>query len=352
MINFHNRNHFQHLINSLEDKPIEMWTYRRFLKELSSYRSVNIIGESEKGTPIYGFEFGNGPKIISVMAGAHADEPAGPNTLYRLVLDMLISANHYSDLLSRYRFLVIPHINPDGDEANSTWISKWPDPVAFMTDTIREPPGRDIEFGYPEMRVENSAAIHFWEHYDPVDIHFSLHGMQFSEGYLLLINDEWEKRTIKWRKEYDRLMHEEGLAPHDHNRFGEKGFNYFGPGFTSTPKGKAMQHFFRDKGDLETAEKFHNSSMEYQQERNSDVLCMVTELPLFTIANSVSVGKPENYLKLKNEWGLYRAKNETSEKIEVDEWKRMQLDYDIKPLSLNKAIRLQLMTIQSALELI
>ncbi len=344
--------YFQQLTKLLENEPLEMWTYRRFVAELPPNNFVDLIGQSENGTPIYGFVIGEGSKTVSLIAGAHSDEPVGPNTLYRLTIDMINSTKTYSDLLSRFRFLVIPHINPDGDAKNAEWMTKWPDPTSFMTGMMREPPGRDIEFGYPNMRVENSAASNFWRRFDPADLHFSLHGMQFSEGYLLLINDEWEERTRTWRTYYDRSMRVEGLKPHDHNRHGDKGFNYFGPGFTSTPKGIAMQKFFCDNGDIETARKFHYSSMEFQQERNSDVLCMVTEFPLFLVTHSKTDGIPANYLRLKEEWRRLMDRYLDGRIVPENDWRRLQSEFGIKPLSLEKAIRLQLFTIQSGLELI
>ncbi|WP_210510299.1 M14 family zinc carboxypeptidase [Natronogracilivirga saccharolytica] len=326
-----------------------MWNYDRFLKELDRTRPnvhENEIGRSEQGKPIFGFVFGEGDLKVSLMAGAHADEPVGPNTLYKMTLGMLQHPGKYHSLFRSFRFIIIPHINPDGDQANSAWMHRWPDFPAYFQHAKREKPGRDIEFGYPEMRPENCAATDFWNSTGGADIHFSLHGMAYSEGYLLLINDQWEQDTRPWRQKYDRQMALHGLLPHDYNRNGEKGFNYFGPGFSSTPKGSAMRDFFLQKGDEETSSLFHDSSMEFHLKMNPDALCMVTELPLFLVNHSGNSEKPLNYLALKEELEELRG---------AGKWEGIEnvaARYGLRPFPLSLAMMLQRYTIGSALELI
>jgi len=337
---------------ALPDDYDEMWLYRRFLEELKERipdPSSRITGSSEAGEPIFGFAAGSGPVVVSLVAGAHADEPVGPNTLYRLVLEMLDQPGQFGELLERFRFLIIPHVNPDGDAANASWIDRWPELTPFLTGMKRELPGRDIEFGYPGMRSENRAAVRFWEREGPVHLHFSLHGMQFSEGYLLLINDEWEGRSGAWRGGFDRAMRAEGLPSHDHDRGGEKGFRYMGPGFTSTPKGTAMREYFLQKDDEQTASLFHQSSMEYHLELNPDALCMVTEFPLFLVQNSPQNGTPENYLALKREWAELK---ELGREPDPEHVKRLAARFSIRPIPLGKAMRLQRRTIRKAMELV
>ncbi len=335
----------------LPDDSNDLWLYAQFLKELSNRiadQSSHIIGHSEKGEPILGFVFGHGPVTVSLVAGAHADEPVGPNTLYRLVLEIHDSPRRFGALLEQFRFLVIPHVNPDGDAANTSWIARWPELAPFLAGMKREPPGRDVEFGYPDMRPENCAASAFWERSGPVQLHFSLHGMQFSEGFLLLVNDEWEDRSRTWRDGFARMMRTEGLLPHDHDRGGDKGFNYMGPGFTSTPKGTAMRDFFLKEGDPETASLFHQSSMEFHLERNPGALCMVTELPLFLVDNSGRPGIPENYLAMKQEWAALEEQGREPGPGHVD---RLVEKYGIRPLPLGMAMRLQRRTVRGAMDL-
>jgi hypothetical protein len=89
-------------------------------------------------------------------------------------------------------------------------------------------------------------------------------------------------------------------ALHDHDRKGEKGFTYLGPGFTTTPEGGAMRRHFEQLGDPGTAALFHQSSMEFVRSLGGDPLCLVTELPLFVVPNPDPVpGTPTAYLALR-----------------------------------------------------
>lgn len=284
------------------------------------------LGESEQGRPIDAVIFGRGPRTVSLVAGAHADEPVGPETLRALV------ARHagLGRLLDRFRFVVIPHVNPDGEVRNRGWIEKWPDLRAYKEHVRRELPGRDIEFGYPAMRVENRLAARFWKEQAPFCLHMSLHGMALAEGAMLLIEKSWIDRTAGLREEFEEAVRDAGLGLHDHDRKGQKGFEYIGPGFTTTPRGAAMRRHFHN--DPETAARFHDSSMEHVRNLGGDPLCLVTELPLFEVKNpDPQPGLPTAYLALRA--GANPA------------------GFDIAPIALRTAMGLQLKTLESALSL-
>ena len=270
------------------------------------------IGHSEEGRPIAGVTLGFGPRTVTLVAGAHADEPVGPETLRTLVLEGLAARGWgapdggLEDLFERFTFRVVPHANPDGEARNASWIEAWDaDRPAqtlghFLRGRRREPPGRDVEFGYPVLRPENAAASRFLFPYAPLALHASLHGMAFSEGALLLIEREWigHAATRDLRAGWERAAAEAGLRLHDHDRDGEKGFTYGGPGFWTTPRGEAMREHFLAEGDPETAAKFFLSSMEMAvltgrggadptrvggSATPPTPLSLVTELPLFVL---------------------------------------------------------------------
>ncbi|MEM1056732.1 MAG: M14 family zinc carboxypeptidase [Bacteroidota bacterium] len=264
--------------------------------------TFEIIGESEEGRPIAGVTLGYGPRLVTLMAGAHADEPVGPETLRHLVVEGLAArdwgaeAGGLADLFERFTLRIIPHINPDGEARNQPWISRWndlaDDPAAllrlFNRERLREAPGRDIEFGYPAMRAENRAATAFLFADGPsLALHASLHGMAFSEGALLLIEKDWLDAPASGtlREGFREAAHEAGFRLHDHDREGDKGFLYGGPGFWSTPEGAAMRAHFEAAGDPEMASRFHRSSMEEAIATSAaQPLCIVTELPLFYLS--------------------------------------------------------------------
>ncbi len=260
--------------------------------------TFETVGESEEGRPIAAVTLGYGPRLVTLVAGAHADEPAGPETLRTLVLEGLAArgwgaeGGGLEDLWGRFTLRIVPHVNPDGEARNQSWITRWdagrPAETLghYLRGRRREPPGRDLEFGYPDLRPENRAATAFLFESGPVALHASLHGMGFSEGALLLVERRWlgTDRDADLRAGFARAALQAGLDLHDHDRAGDKGFRYGGPGFWSTPEGAAMQRHFLDAGDPATAALFRRSSMEQAVTTAADPpLCVVPELPLFVL---------------------------------------------------------------------
>ena len=307
---------------------------------------IETIGRSEAGRPILGWIMGSGPLKLSLVAGAHADEPVGSMTLGYLAEQLLGGAN--DDLLSRCTFFVVLHANPDGAAANEPWIERWPDAMACLKHIVREPPGRDIEFGYPDLRVENRAVSAFLKKHGPFDLHASLHGMTLGEGGLLLIERTWADRTRDLRRRYAGDLAEAGLELFDHDRAGEKGFEYLGPGFSTTPRGEAMREHFQKLGDPSTAKLFRDSSMEWVRSLGGNPLALVTELPLFVLRGRpepARPGVPVNYLKLRARLPDLRLKVERGEDVRAE-----LAPFDLQALPVETAVRLQIRALQLGLE--
>ena len=310
--------------------------------------SFHDLGESEDGRPLFGVVLGTGPKAVSLIAGNHADEPVGPETLRLFILEGLRQRERLTSLFETFRFVIVPHTNPDGEARNRAWMAAWPDVRAYVQQVEREAPGRDLEFGFPSMRAENQAISDFLKAHAPFSLHMSLHGMGFSEGAMLLINRPWTFRTKRLQADFVEAAREAGLRLHDHNRKGEKGFFYLGPGFTTTPEGAAMRTFFRSQGDEATAALFHASSMDFVESLGGDPLCLVTELPLFLVEREGAMydpGVPAAYLAFKErlpEWKLLLQQGDTASDL--------LSGFQIQPLSLAAAIRIQLRALELGLE--
>ncbi|MEM1042047.1 MAG: M14 family zinc carboxypeptidase [Bacteroidota bacterium] len=317
------------------------------------------LGTSEEGRPICGVTLGNGPETVSLVAGAHADEPVGPETLRTFVLgalahrDWLAEDGGFRELLERFTFRVIPQVNPDAELRNRSWIDAWPDVESYLRHRAREQPGRDLEFGFPVMRRENRIASRFLFDFTPLCLHMSLHGMGFSEGAMLLIERGWVDHTEVLREAFVTSAAEAGLGLHDHDRGGEKGFDYVDPGFSTTPQGDAMRAYFQAQGDVEMARKFFFSSMElarvagYDAERQRYPLCLVTELPLFVIERPYEhePGVPSAYLAFRDELPELQLRLRRGESVgETLE------PYGLRPLDLETAVRLQLRCIELGLK--
>ena len=260
--------------------------------------TFEVIGESEEGRPIAGVVLGYGPRSVTLIAGAHADEPVGPETLRTLILEGLAARDWgaegggLGELFERVTLRVVPHVNPDGEARNRPWIEAWDADrphatlASFFRGRRRELPGRDVEYGYPDLRPENAAATRFLFGDGPVALHASLHGMGVSEGALLLIERGWIDRpeVADLRRAFAEGAEAAGLRLHDHDRDDDKGFDYAGPGFWTTPTGAAMRAHFERAGASDTAALFRNASMDQAAEAGGDPLRIVTELPLFQLA--------------------------------------------------------------------
>jgi hypothetical protein len=196
------------------------------------------------------------------------------------------------------------------------------------------------------MRPENEHVTAFLRDHGPFAMHASLHGMTASEGAMLLINRPWTFRTQQLRDAFREAAGAEGLRMHDHNRKGEKGFFWIEPGFQTTPRGDAMRTFFRAQDDPATAERFHDSSMEFVMGLGGDPLALVTELPLWVVANEKPTpGHPGTYLALRERFPEAKARIERGDDIDD-----LLAPFDIHPLPLRTAMRLQLQALELGLD--
>jgi hypothetical protein len=295
-----------------------------------------------------GYVIGSGPATVSLIAGSHSDEPVGPETLRALTRGFILNPERFVDYLERFTFVVVPHVNPDGEALNARWMDRWPSVEAYLRDVFRELPGRDIEFGYPSLRSENKSVSEFLESKGPFCLHMSLHGMAFSDGALLLIERNWFERTRDLAKKFGMLADRNGMRLHDHDRGGEKGFEYLGPGLSTTPRGDAMRAHFLALGDHETASKFHDSSMEFVRSLGDDPLSLVTELPLFMIGNRPAeekAGVPATYLRFKEALPSARLAAANNRPVEpfLDE-------FGLSAVPTTQAMKMQLEILDMALE--
>ena len=258
-----------------------------------------VLGRSREGRPVVGHRFGRGPLRVSLLAGCHADEPAGPRLLRRLVPFMeALPAD--DPLLQRAEWWIVPQANPDGEHRNRSWqLPESPealddsfDLVAFLRGRTRELPGDDMEFGFPrsasdhDARPENRAIYRWWRSAEgPFHLHVSLHGMAFAAGPWFLLEPDWVDRTGSLRGRLTDAVRVLGYQLHDVEREGEKGFHRIAPGFATRPSSRAMRDHFLEKGDEATAGRFRPSSMETMRRlgrtHGADPFTQVTEVPLF-----------------------------------------------------------------------
>lgn len=277
--------------------------------------SVTTLGQSERGQNLNAYSIGRGKRRLVFAAGHHSDEPLGPHTLRQLILQV----NRWWDenLDTEFSLDILPHVNPDGEKLNETWLSEAHLLTSFGTSPHRELPGRDMEFAYPDRRPENLHLSRFFKKRGPVHAYANLHGMLLSEGALLLMGSD----SPPYKLAKDRFSERASRCKwklHDHDRGGEKGFCYFGPGFTSTPSGQAMSDYFKINNDDEMASRFGLSSMEVMQQYGNSPLLFVSEIPLFRITcfHHNRPGLPKDAIEVKA--ALNRG--EPTRKV-IDQWK-------------------------------
>lgn len=276
-----------------------------------------VLGASRQGRDLLGYTFGRGALPVSLIAGCHADEPVGPAMLDRLVSWLAgLPAEH--SLFDLFRFRIVPHVNPDGEVRNAAWAgdrAAAADPgvydlAAYLQGAVREPPGDDVEYGFPKnpddtgARPENRAVAAFLAADGPYGLHASFHGMAFAAGPWFLMEASWAGRTKNMRRhlraEVERLAYE----THDVDRGGEKGFHRIDEGFTTRPDSRAMIEHFRALGDENMAALFRPSSMEFVRSLGGDPLTLVSEMPLFLLPRHHFQGpglvRPEAVFELRH----------------------------------------------------
>jgi len=269
----------------------------------------DAIGTSREGRVLRAFALGAGPLHVTLVGGCHADEPVGPFLLRRLVAHLLTDPG--SELVSAATLSIVPHANPDGEARNARWagagdlsFDKGFDLGAYLAHREREPPGDDVEFGFPrderddEARPENRAVAAFLRQRTratgALDLHLSLHGMAFAAGPWFLLDRAWIDRTVDLRRELARRVRNLGYVPHDVERHGEKGFDRIERGFCTRPDAESMRRYFLERGDPETAAKFRPSSMELARELGADPLTAVSEMPLFVVEGAGETLEPSD----------------------------------------------------------
>ncbi len=316
-----------------------------------------VIGHSREGRELRGYRFGRGKRQVSLIAGCHADEPVGPAMLDRLV-SWLAGQGANQRVLEVFSFSIVPHANPDGEQRNAVWARQraaQAEPgeyelAEYLQNVVRELPGDDVEFGFPRegndegARPENKAIAAFLKEGGPCDLHGTFHGMAFAAGPWFLMEKSWAKRSEGMRRRLRAEVAKMGYVTHDVDRKGDKGFERIDEGFTTRPDSKAMIAHFQAIGDEKMAALFRPSSMEFVRSLGGDPLTLVSEMPLFLLPRRHYQGeeliRPEAIFELRRKAGDPKALQEAADR------------HGAKPMPIRDQIRLQLLFLQEALDLV
>src|SRR5690606_14458153 len=250
-------------------------------------------------------------------------------------------------VLDEATFTIVPHVNPDGAVANASWTNRPSiDLETCLEGIVREGPGDDVEFGYPDerdepVRPENEAVARFLSESAPLNVFASLHGMLISGGAWFLIAREAVARTSLLRAQLNGLCRRLGVPLHDVDRAGEKGFFRIEPGFATTPTSRAMRDHFLSRGDEATARLFRASSMELVATRSPDVIALVSELPLFLLREKEGTRptSADRFAQIRDRLAQARASPASSDRAPLDALRR---ELGLEPFPRAVAARLQL----------
>ena len=328
-----------------------------------------IIGHSRDGREVHGWRLGRGSRHVSLIAGCHADEPVGPETLRRLV-ELLARLPQDDPILTGFTWFLVPDVNPDGALRNAGWTSstlpvddhlgladRGFDLPAYALGVHRELPGDDIEFGFPrapedsEARPENRALAGFLAEGAPFILHGTLHGMCFAPGPWFLLEESWADRTAVMREVLREIVRAMGYGLLDVDRQGDKGFRRIDEGFSTRPDSRAMRAHFEARGDLETAALFRPSSMEYVRSLGGDPLTFVSEMPLFLLPPPAQADDPRTAFRAgtaasreRHRWLAEIAGRRTPEETRQEAAER-----GIRPMPIRDQMRLQVALVNEAL---
>ena len=326
------------------------------------------IGTSRQGRPIGAFVLGRGPRSLSLIGGCHADEPVGPAMLRRLVR-VLPTLDPGHRLLEDFSWFVVPQVNPDGEQRNAAWIEQklatidhlgasdtGYDPVVYVQNVVRELPGDDIEFGFPrgpddtQTRPENRAVAEFLSSATALALHASFHGMGFAPGPWFLIEPAWIERTTAMRQAVRNRVREMRYPLFDIDRQGEKGFRRIDEGFSTRPDSRAMVEHFLSLGDEETAARFRPSSMELARSLGRDPLTLVSEMPLFLLAESQDdSGAPGFKAGTPGRRQLHDRLSRLATELPTAQARQELACLGIRPMPIRDQMRLQLAFLSQAL---
>ena len=83
--------------------------------------TVELIGETANGLPLHGLSVGPADApTLSVVAGAHPDEPAGPLAACHIALEW-----QTHPLGQQLRLVCVPQLDVDGTVAQRDWLQPW-----------------------------------------------------------------------------------------------------------------------------------------------------------------------------------------------------------------------------------
>jgi hypothetical protein len=267
------------------DKFCSVETLNKMAESLRSVpgASVETVGLSERGNPVYHVTAGHGPVRALFVAGLHCMEPIGNMTVFSL---MHLIANGFRPLFQcGVEWHVIPCIDPDGMALNEGWTQEkfslkshmcgyFVQPAAFQADQSFSLAYKRLKFDRPSR--EASILREVIDRIEP-DFYCALHNARVGDGGFILLS---RSINVDYIRQLRELLKEFRIPLRAGRRLKEAG--EFGDGVYRVPGVRAYYDSHEDSGlaswDELQREELGRGSHEYLTELKPDALCLVPEL--------------------------------------------------------------------------
>jgi hypothetical protein len=243
--------------------------------------SLRLDGRSRGGRALVCAEVGAGDRVVAVTAGAHADEPAGTVTCLHVVRNLLENSA-FEGLLSGFKFLLHPMLDPDGAALNYRWASEAFSYRDYLLHNYRNnSPAEDCEHGIPvspEQGLRPELAF-FTRNVDrfrgSIAVYITLHTTHRTGGSIFAVSSH-EDGSGRVRA-LTQLCERFGVPVMDLDLHGEKGIETIAPGFIVAPPMVKLAERFKDHPEIISQIKM--PTYEYVQHHCGARFSLISELP-------------------------------------------------------------------------
>jgi hypothetical protein len=256
-----------------------------FSNTIKNHKFIKVIQNSfsQNGNPLVAFEIGNGPKVIGLTAGAHADEPIGVLTL-KYFIETITKRSEFEKLLEKYTFIIHPLVDPDGYKLNTKWFTN---PIKYenyyLNNFRNNNPTHDCEHGIPfqsgqsirpEMKFVKENLDLFKNRFD---YYVTLHSSHILPGACFVFDQN--NKNVSLREKITTLCENYQLPMMDYKVQGEDTLTYLGPGFIGGPNVSKMLEQYKNQPEVLSQIKM--TTYEYAQEFCGAKTAFISELPIW-----------------------------------------------------------------------
>lgn len=289
---------------------------------------VEVVGTSQRGTPIHHVRFGKGLVKALFVGYPHANEPMGGLTVASLMA--LLRQKHQPLTEADVEWHVVPCIDPDGAVLNEGWSQKDFTLANYMRHFHRQEPLDQVECSFPithkrlsfnQPTTEAKVLKGLIERVRP-DFYYSLHNAWSGGAFYCLNRDIGAKH---YRELYELLRRHD--VPLQTNPMYSEWSAEFSEGITEIFSMKKFYDFLeKSTPHPEGLLRSGGCSWEYLTEVKSDAVAFLAELPY--VKHPSDGSKKELAKNLRQAKLRADADAKFVATVIVEEWERVKDDLD------------------------